>query len=324
MDSVESGIRTASPYLDAQIAVPLLVLGLALYWSWRGLRRDEIRPEQRLLRVICSCSAVLLILFLAVSVQPLLSVYFGGVFDILQFPYRLTAYVNLSALTAVLALIALMDRSLRTPLRPPQWLTFILGVCVAFSFSAVLLKLVHADAIRSDDVAMNMKRLTQPPHLDLRAEQPPRTVPADSDDLPRTFYGSLLSSVAKDFMATVPSGFENRLRIRFHPENGVASDRVQDVTIQLQVPTLLVTNIEPFPWNILTVDGVALRPNQLFAQPDESFPHWMKALMSLSRCSPESTCLDTSFARTGLWCLLNRSLLDNIADLDASLVDYRG
>ncbi len=92
----------STPYLDAQVTFPLLILIGALIYISR-VEKGAFYPGARE-RAIAWVSAAALVVAFAVSVYPRISGYVGDLFDILQFPYRLITYVNMSALCIAMIL----------------------------------------------------------------------------------------------------------------------------------------------------------------------------------------------------------------------------
>ena len=240
--SIEKGIHDViTPYLDAQVALPLIILiAVFIYIGWRekSIKFDLGAYE----RTILWGSAVMLIICFAVSVCPKISGWLGGFFDILQFPFRLTNYVNLSALVI---LIILAGRISRANVHSQQVINVCLAFCIAISFSALMLKLVHASVIRQDSTQFDEGSWAPLPfgsnnHL---------------NDLPGSFYGagdySVADGFAKDtFSDVVPVIFRN-----FKVLDGQRFGQVGPLTVDLNKAAIVVTNIQPFPWNRILING---------------------------------------------------------------------
>ncbi len=240
--SIEKGIHDViTPYLDAQIALPLILLmGVFIYVGWRekSIKSDLGAYE----RTILGGSAFMLTVCFAVSVCPKVSGWFGGFFDILQFPFRLTSYVNLSALVI---LIILAGRISRANVHSQQVINVCLAFCIAIAFSGLMLKLVHASVIRQDSTQVDGGSWAPLPfgsnsHL---------------NDLPGSFYGagdySVANGFAKDtFSNEVPVIFRN-----FKILDGARFGQVGPLTVNLNKAAIVVTNIQPFPWNRILING---------------------------------------------------------------------
>jgi hypothetical protein len=84
--------NVATPYLDVQMNLPLLVIALALFYVGITSRRSSSERSQWFLLAVMITSALLFGLALAIIVNPSLSGSFGCIFDVLQFSYRLMTY----------------------------------------------------------------------------------------------------------------------------------------------------------------------------------------------------------------------------------------
>ena len=184
--SIEKGIHNIiTPYLDAQIAVPLILLiAVFIYIGWR--EKSIISGLGAYERTVLWGSVFILIVCFAVSVCPQISSWLGGFFDILQFPFRLTSYVNLSALVILIILAGCMGRG---NVHSQQVMNVCLAFCIAISFSALMLKLVHGSVIRQDSTQFD-KAVWAPL---------PFGAPDHLNDLPGSFYGAGDYSVAGGF-----------------------------------------------------------------------------------------------------------------------------
>lgn len=260
--SVLHGLKDVStPYLEAQVALPLVVM---LAWMIPAARRALRRENSHSDAFAVTCASIVLAgLAFAVSVRPSLSAWFGGMFDILQYPYRLTSYVNLGALSAVLALGTMVWRPVRRDRR--RW-NACLAACVGLSFAAVTLKLVHAYAIRNTTVASGgvvpVVRPLVTPFGRAEASAAWRPVPFAAafhvDRLPTTFYAIGDYMMPDGFGSAPPSGTVPTIYRVFHIRNGPGFGSTSPMEVSVAELTLLVTDVQPFPWNRLTIDGVAV------------------------------------------------------------------
>jgi hypothetical protein len=273
LDALKSGLAVSTPYLDAQILIPLLLLLLLLVLlGLKSSDRKFFHPwNQGLFFSALSVST----LFLIVSIDPPISAAFGGIFDVLQFPYRLVSYVNLGILLAVLATISMMSRKVVLTSRRPPTLS-VCTICLTVSLCALLLKLIHAEAFVStpDSTRENAWQpgvLGPGPHL---------------TSLPESFYAAKAYSVTAG-AKEVPPQFAEKM-ISFVPSPRLGS--VEPVRLDLSGPTMIVTNVQPFPWNGILIDGVRRSSTNLFFTADlvvggNGFP---------GRYSPETTPLKRS------------------------------
>jgi hypothetical protein len=304
--SIINGNDVSTPYLDAQIMSPLVLLAAGLICIWLKSSRILVRKCEPLLVGILSLSVTLFILLLAVSVNPNLSGLFGGFFDILQFPYRLTTYINLALLFCIFALAGLASPeetkqfNAENPFRG-----IMLTVCVTISFCALVGKLIHADAIRSVNPQNQIRKLAG------QNEQAndwypgllgsgPRFI-----DPPRTFYEYDAYGVADGFRREAPTGIEAELPIAFMPDGSSHFGKVQPVNIELAKPTFIVTNVQAFPWNVLIVDGSPQRVARTYAIVSNSFSNWMRPVVEGVPISAGKHVLEYRFVPDRTWKILD-------------------
>jgi hypothetical protein len=303
--SISKGVEVSTPYLDAQIILPLVLLFGLLSGFWFISGQRVCRRKRTLLVVILSLSTGFALLFFAVSVHPSLSARFYGLFDILQFPYRLTAYVNLALLTAVMALAGLIDWNRETR-GTSLFRTVGITLCVTISLCALISQLVHANAanhlIQSETRPDSQVRWY--PGLFGRG---PRLL-----DLPWTSYSQFQYSVLVGLATTRPKGFENDQSIAFLPGDLSRFGKVNSITIDLLAPTLVVTNVQPFPWNVLIVDGKLQSPHDLVtalsgAFPNSNNPKALHPLVVATPLMPGRHVLQYRFVPEQIWRILNIS-----------------
>jgi len=261
--SIEKGVHLSGPYLEAQIAVPLVLLMGAFFYI--GLREktkgfDLNRCEQALIWG----AVVLLIAAFTVSVCPQVSGWFGGFFDVLQFPYRLTNYVNLPIL---MMLIILAGRMRQAYINSRQIMNVCLAFCLAISFSALMIKLVDAAAIMNKSTESKVWLNDTVTVLDGAWMPLPIRSTSHLIDLPPTFYGwpysvedGFLKESSLDTVALIRRSFNVLDKDRF--------GHVEPLTVNVNRQTLVMTNVEPFPWNQIVIDGIPLPQSGTFVAED--------------------------------------------------------
>ena len=244
--SLQKGVEYVStPYLDTQVVLPLLILiGAFIYIALRD-RSVKFCLSACQQALIWACVGMLIVA-LTMLVYPAASGWFGGFFKTLQYAYRLTSYVNLSILVVV---IILAGRVSSANVHSQQVINICLAFCIGISLSALILKLVHASAIAQPATAAD-KALWAP-------------LPFGSNrhlnDLPESFYGttdySIADGMAKDTVSgVVPVAFRY-----FHVLDGTRFGHLEDLTVNLTQPTLVITNVQAFPWNQIFING-SLQP----------------------------------------------------------------
>ncbi len=248
-----------TPYLDAQIALPLIILiGVFIYIGWREKNTKNCLSACE--RAIVWSSAVMLMIVFIVSVYSKASSWFGGFFDIMDAPYRLTNYINLSALAV---LIILAGRIGGANVNNKQVINVCLAFCIGISFSAVMEKLVHVRATSQKLTGVNTQgssayvenHYLPPPDKEPWVPLPHRSN-SHLNEKPWGFYWygsfSVIDGFAKDTRAgLVPVVYQN-----FNVLDGARLGQVQGLDVNLTRPSLVVTNVQPFPWNQIIVDSV--------------------------------------------------------------------
>jgi hypothetical protein len=236
------------PYLDAQISLPLLVLvlGAAILWCrWRTCA-DRIARFLFLLAITASGLAVLAFF---VSIYPSLSGCFFGAFDILQFPYRLVNYVNLNLLVALLAFLGLAKRQKQEAFSGGRWgFLVLLGIAVSVGGSALVIKLTHAYATKFH-VGPQVWRTT---------------------DLPPSFYWQFDYDVVRG-LRWCDAG-ESAKVAKLPVGSGSEIGNVYPISLSLSIPQIVQTNILPFAWNQLLIDGAIVSPSDLLVCRSKQFP----------------------------------------------------
>jgi hypothetical protein len=261
--TLQNGVHNVpTPFLDAQINLPLLLLGLALGSGWLLFKGKRLAKNQASLLAVMIISFFVFGLFLSVATNPALSGYLGGVFDILQFPYRLTTYLNLAALTFFLAVAGLISNRRVFGHPSPAFASLIaLGLFLGISFSGLVTKLIHADATRFVNSYQDLARLADLQRLPAMPDPRHRWAPGIGRSptmlgiLPTTFYSHSQFIVAEGYSLIKPTGFKTEWMLRFLPATGQHFGDVMPAKIALPTPTLVVTNVQPFPWNQIYIDG---------------------------------------------------------------------
>jgi hypothetical protein len=311
--SILKGTDVSTPYLDAQIMFPLVLLLAGLIWIWFSGNRESRRQTTLLLAVILFLSAFLSAFFLAVSVSPSLSERFGDVFDVLQFPYRLTTYINLALLNCVFALAGLMRLHRIEGAKPNSVVNgMLLGACMLVSFFAFGSKLVHASAIRSVEPLGKIRWLLQAMGPQWTNSPGGHWYPGMPNQesqlirLPVLFYGYFAYTVTDGFAAKRPSGASEELPISFNPNDSSYFGRLDRINVNVTKPTLVVTNIQAFPWNRLIVDGVKQPVDKVYTMPSNAFPNGTQAVVEAVLLPEGKHVLKYQFSPDKAWRILDR------------------
>ena len=302
----------STPYLDAQIMFPLILLLIGL--TWVSFKTNRVPPlRSALLAIVILCFSIFACaVFLAVSVDPNLSETFGGIFNVLQFPYRLTTYINLALLTCVFALAGLLRDNLK--LVKPDDLTnrAVLGTCMLISFCALESKLVHASAIRSVEPISKIHWVSRAlgpqwtngpggPWYPGMPNQEPELI-----KLPVLFYGYSGYTVTEGFATKPISGESEELPVFFLPNDSTHFGRLHRIDVDLIKPTLVITNVQVFPWNRLVVDGVEQELSKSCHDAFKGFPEWNSAGCGNDSIAGGKHVLEYRFSPDLAWRILDR------------------
>jgi hypothetical protein len=290
-------VDVSTPYLDAQIMFPLCLLLVAM------VAIALLRPKQNLdflILSIISTSITLLIFVTALSVDPKISYYFGEMFNILQFAYRLTSYINLAIIAAVIALA-----SVCVGIQPKtRW--SILSLCVGVAFAGLIGKLQHGYAIRQFSSAESVIRIA----AELKIPEPlrprPTWFPGAADEgprainLPPTYYGYPLYSVFSGFAKDEPSAASSieHVTLKVLP---APFGKVQALQLKIDKETVVVTNVQPFPWNKLVVDGHIQSATSTIVRPQQAIKVFARIDGLSVTLPPGDHVLDYRFSPTAVW-----------------------
>jgi hypothetical protein len=311
--STIKGVDVSTPYLEAQIMFPLLLVAAVLVWLWLrpfgGLRR----PSQPLLLTILFLSVSLFFLLFALSVDPDISAWFIGFFDILQFPYRLTSYINLTLMTCVFCLTGLAGPERCGEGRvEPGVKNLILVASLTISFSALVTKLIDANAIRFDDPIANIRKrnaelgLRSQPDLN-KSWYPGMPSPAPClINLPTTFYGYSAYSVTSGFSKTLPAEPFAKRTLAFVPGDSRSFGVVDRIRVEVPTPTLIVTNVQAFPWNVLFVDKVRVPGSKVYVLQSDAFAKWIDPKLESVLLPAGAHVLQYRFLPDRKWRILDR------------------
>jgi hypothetical protein len=311
--STIKGVDVPTPYLEAQIMFPLLLVAIVLAWLWLRPLGGLRRPRQPFILITFVLTVGLFVLLFALSVNPTISAWFGGFFDILQFPYRLTSYINLTLMICVFCLTALAGPVNHSKARVQHKVkNLVLAASLTISFSALVSKLIDADAIGFDDPVANIRRR----NAELRLHSPPD--PANSwypgmaspgprlASLPSTFYGCSAYSVTAGFSMTPPAGLFAERAIAFIPNDLRGFGAVDRITVEVSTPTLMVTNIQAFPWNALFVDKVREPGGKIYVLKSDAFAKWIEPLVEAVLLPTGTHVLEYRFLPDRKWRVLDR------------------
>lgn len=232
--SLERGVALPTPYLDAQCIMGYFLLaGLLAYLYFNS--ENKTGTSRCLPGIMLAAALILFVVTFSVSIRPALSGMFGGFFDVLQFPYRLTSYINLSLLVIVLALGELCG-IIREDLKTLTIRVAVITTCLSIATCSVTVKLIHGNTARD----------YRPPDIG----REPTVL-----DLPSFFYGANDFAALGLYKETPAEFLEGTSIVPFRTRDKDQFGGTNSENIQLDRTTLVAFNIEPFPWNTLLING---------------------------------------------------------------------
>src|SRR5271157_5761697 len=140
--SLLAGLKDVStPYLDTQMNVPLLLFllgfGIGAYTNKSKIFAPQSRQQSG--KGLFWTATVLFCLATILSGSFFLYQYIP-ILNVIQFPYRIVTYMDISVLTEVLALIMIFKGQFRSSTTR----LVVVTLCMTLSFSSLLVKLSHA------------------------------------------------------------------------------------------------------------------------------------------------------------------------------------
>lgn len=230
--SVEQGVMAvAAPYLEAQLAIPLLVFAFALVHSSGSFFEKTRSKNKTLLKV----GVALFFLFTLLSLSPRLCNHLPSWFANVQFSYRLVTYANMSIFLMVLA-------GLSKPESLTKGVLSVRSFCWGLAFAGLCLKLVHSFPISHP---MLVEKFTTLWH--------PRDYYGYKDYIVETWGPKVLHPDEKQpipvfvIESPVPVG------------EGSHFGNLEPLTFTAKTVGLYQTSYSPFPWVSLELNGVPVK-----------------------------------------------------------------
>ncbi|HSI83260.1 MAG: hypothetical protein ACAI35_22095 [Candidatus Methylacidiphilales bacterium] len=258
--STYMGVYKETSYLETQAMVPLLVLCAGLAWIW--WRQGRPAKGAELCLYLLPVAVLIFIASAVLIVFPFLSSVLWRVVHPMQYSYRLVTYVNLGIFLLSFVLLGLVRSSPQSPPKygvSPLFMPVVIAVACTISVCSLYVKLQHSDAI-ADLFYVNKTNIKN---------WIPRVVPPEEwkagvfklgdhiEDLPFTFYGqsSFIVTYGTSKEPLTPMKSEFALFRPPSPAVPGSFGTTAPLQIELSEPTLVMTNVCPFPWNIIRVDG---------------------------------------------------------------------
>jgi hypothetical protein len=235
------GLNVSTPFLDAQINMPLFLLltGLVVFGKQANdtLSDQAARGRQGAAKALFGTSLFLFCFASVLSLSDLPYYYLPAVFRLIQFPYRVVTYQNLALLAAALSWIAVAR--VRFPLREVK-LAFLVA-CLTLAATSTLVKFSHARIISEASV-------TQSNFYDLNPIDPSKFL-----SMPKFFYG--LDSYTVQ-LALPPAKDDSLLSVPFPVGQGHDFGAPLQTTVNLSGSNWVETDVAASRWNSVLVDGV--------------------------------------------------------------------
>lgn len=249
---VQPGIplaRISTPFLDAQINIPLLVLLLAT----STLAVLSVRGFDGRNKFIWAIGIAfpLFAFFTWISLSQQSYHFLPPMVGMIQFGYRAVTYQNLALLFGVF-LLAMADRDIalrRRRLLSHPVLGVIMAVCLLLSMYGLIIKCSHALAVRTRDGRGQWI---------LNKKQRQALI-----SLPSQYYGAGDYATPQLIGALNPTEREHLIYQRFSFDSGAHFGIAIPTKLSLVKGSWIGTNIEIFPWMRFVLDGREIASSDL-------------------------------------------------------------
>jgi hypothetical protein len=296
----------STPYLDAQINVPLLVLCVALLGR---VVRDAGRGRRLRTAAFAAVPLLYAAAMLGLSLWPGAFRFLPRACCMLQFPYRLVSYVNLGLLLVPLFLLyrARAGRGrLRLPLRagaPAVLLCFVLTLAGA----GVAVKLVHSHAATIPET-FHVAKWARYGRAYTHSVGPPRLFKTAEDrerlaHLPPSFC-TYFDYTTPHWLKELPADEEASVPVVFLGAGGFGQCGAR--TVGLARAGHVGTEVAAFPWNRLLVDGREVPAGRLRAWRPARLAPWNEALQVVVPVPAGVHVLEHRFVPERTWQRLHR------------------
>jgi len=222
-----------TPWLEAQINIPLLLLLLwVLYSNRKRLHGLTIRNK-----IFIVCPLLLFLLTTVMSFSASIWAILPSVYKNIQMVYRMVTYQNLSlvfALISIYYVLRLKPKSMKP--HNSNSLHIVLTLCLSISFIAASEKLMHGFAIMGDVEFLNFTNN--------------KVFLSDPKTAGKANYilGSIPESEKESYtdVQILPDPFDLKKNNQY------------DVIIRLEESSWIKTNVQAFPWNKLLLNGISI------------------------------------------------------------------
>jgi hypothetical protein len=215
----------STPYLEAQVNVPLLILAIAA----------TVNSWKRPIRWPVFGSWVLFLILSWMSVNHRLLNLLPKPYLMIQFAYRMVTYINLATFAAFV--FALNPK--RNPSRDLS--AALISFCVALSFAGVWVKSVHG---------ITNRNMGGPSGLFLSEKARKELV-----HMPHYFYGDWAYATPALSKMLTPDELTHSQEHPFEVGDQADFGVVRPLVLDQKSPSWIRTQVQIFPWNEIRVDG---------------------------------------------------------------------
>jgi hypothetical protein len=298
------------PYeTTVQFSLALLVFSILTLIILIRFPKRCARPEF-LLGGFLGLSYLTLLISLLVFCVPKCSSLFGNLFDIMQFSFRLGAYVNLSLMVCSLCMFGLIDQD---KLRPrvqieAMWRLAAVGTLVLAALGIASKTICIQASSQFGPGVKGLEALVH--HKNWSAQARSSWLPGDAasdavhlNELPITFYGRS----AYDTRSAFSTNYDELKGIAIRGalfRTGKTFGEVNPIKFGLTNPTLLVTNVNVFPWNAIYLDGKRVPVTDLFPVDSPLGLKWSAPESLAVRAGPGQHVLRYAFRPERAWLYL--------------------
>lgn len=253
-----NGVDITFPYVDTQINLALFLV--ASFFGYQAFSKKKTKEEKKI-TVFGNFFLGIAIVFIIFSSYQSLANTIHLIFGNMQFAYRLVTYICFCSLAAIIAYsrIVTVDRR-------------VLYFTAAISICGLNSKLERVYAIAEKTSLSSTAHFLQKTGLREEKKYPIWDASKWHGDKNAT---NLFPGYYGHTEYIVDAGFEGRVDlakkipvqwIYMEVESGKRFGLASPLEIELKEETLVLTNIQVFPWNILLVDGVKVDPSNIITR----------------------------------------------------------
>lgn len=284
--------HVSTPYLDTQVNMCLLFLGMLLF-NFARINKEHKYAKHIRLSVFLSLAYFFIANLLSLSTQAYQ--YLPGILSAVQFCYRMVTYQNI----AIFVMIALLLVFSRIRIRDSQFFAIGLAVIMTLSLSSILIKIEHINAVKNIYINTGVERY---------------------GSFPTTYYSK--PDYTSCGIPEIIGPVENELTF---PVSQKPFGRLEQLSVDAAKEGWFKSNIARFRWNKIYVDGKELDSKDIKAWGNylvlhlDAGKHTLKAV-----CAPPSFYVHARiFAIFALFALILTALTDGFIGMLRSMLQAR-